>query len=165
MKAHRYLMAAIGLLVVSSLSACYRLVPPPNHVQAVVILTDGNAPEFFYWPQIAKERELRRKHYYLSGVEVREANCPGPRCDRLVWNTRSDAVWSRSQPAADLVPLPESIRYGEEIPGIQTTIPAETLKPDATYSVTIGIMGLDKKYENKIYFSANAKLAGVGYAK
>lgn len=63
---------------------------------------------------------------------------------------------SPSQPAAGLVPLPESIGYGEEVSGLQILVAAETLKPNVTYSVGIGIMGLDEKYESKIYFSASA---------
>jgi hypothetical protein len=138
------------------LSGCCLLMPPPNDVPTSIVLQDGNGPRFLYRSYIASERELRRKHYYLGGVQVREADCPGARCDRLVWETASDAVWSRPQPSADLVVLPESLRYGDVIPGMTTLVPAEVLQANVIYSVVIGIMGLDDNAKNEIHFAAQA---------
>lgn len=153
---HQHISISIAISIMVLITSCSLLVPPPNNVQAFIVIGEGQKVQFTYWPQINNERELKREHYYLGGVQVRVASCPGVQCDHLVWDIENNAVWNRTQPTTDLVSLPESIKYGEAIPGMQITVPAESLKSNVTYSVVIGIMGLSEKYENKIYFSSQA---------
>jgi hypothetical protein len=73
----------------------------------------------------------------------------------MVWHLNSTAVWAEGDPSSKLVTLPATIRYGDGIPGMDTLIPPEVLKPDIRYSVVIGIMGVNSGSKDKIHFSAN----------
>ncbi len=166
---------ASAMLLIFSTTGCVglRWPPPPAYVQANVELDKDGAPHIDYMPCINKSSDLKKSHYLFEGVSVTEYCIPGVNaktCDSGnlidVWAVGSDAVLKttlfppgRAQESTDIkfdegIQLPQSLRYGENIPRAHVIVPAAPLRIDTEYTILVAITAFNSR-EDAWSFTAN----------
>lgn len=149
-KTYSCIRIIIVLAPLFALSGCYLLRPPPYQVAGSVELDADGVPRFTYMPCISDEWELRGMKYYLRGVRVSkpsgkrcpasETHCAGP---VKVWEISNEAWSQKPEPAPGMVSLPNSIRYGEAVPGMRVDVPAKRLETNIEYAVEVTVTAID----------------------